>query len=124
MLFAVWLNADKNKITRIEDITYSGNNPDKDYVQKELNCDHLIEAENLLELVSDISHELRLELDFSFLLGATDVAKELGWAKQKITTYRERGKFPEPIGFIGIGKRPVWLKSQISRFSKQETKEK
>ncbi|WP_028778762.1 helix-turn-helix transcriptional regulator [Shimazuella kribbensis] len=118
MFYAVWLNANENKISRIEDITYSKNN-DKSYIQKELNCDYVMEATNILNVISDVSYDHQLDFDVSFLLGLTDIVEEFGWSKQKITTYRNRGKFPEPIGLIG--KRPVWSRAQIKDYMNKNT---
>ena len=55
------------------------------------------------------------------LLGVTDVARELGWGKARVSEYRSRGKFPEPA--TQIGGRPVWTKKQVDRFKKEKKEE-
>ena len=50
------------------------------------------------------------------LMGVTDIAKEWGWRKNKVSTYAERGKLPPPIG--QIGGRPVWTRKQLEHVKK------
>lgn len=53
------------------------------------------------------------------LLGASDVARLLGWDVRKVSVYGSSGRsgFPTPVG--QIGKRPVWYKGDIVRFKSQ-----
>jgi hypothetical protein len=57
------------------------------------------------------------------LLGVSDVAKLLGWQNKKVSVYKERKSFPDPIG--EIGGRPVWWKEDIVKYQKtlEEKKE-
>ena len=48
------------------------------------------------------------------LVGHKEAAAMLGWDPRRITTYRQRGSFPEPIAQLASG--PVWLTSQIEEF--------
>jgi hypothetical protein len=54
------------------------------------------------------------------LLGVTDVARELGWTKGKVSEYRRRGILPEPV--TRIGGRPVWTEEQILKWKKENEK--
>lgn len=51
------------------------------------------------------------------LLGASDVARELGWDIRKVSVYRERGVLPAPIA--EIGGRPVWWRKDIEEYRKK-----
>lgn len=52
-------------------------------------------------------------MDKNFLK-ASQVAELLGkgWSRQKVHVYLSRGKFPEPITYIG--EQPLWKKSQFN----------
>lgn len=52
--------------------------------------------------------ELFKELE---LMGVTDIAREFGWHKAKVTMYVQRGKLPQPMGVVGG--RPVWTMKQL-----------
>lgn len=52
-----------------------------------------------------------LEEVVSPLLGTVDVGKRLGWRKQKVSVYHQRGKLPKPVGYVGG--RPMWTERQI-----------
>lgn len=59
----------------------------------------------------------RIGKEIPRLLGVTDVAKELGWTKAKVSEYRRRGVLPPPI--TEIGGRPVWTEKQIRELKKK-----
>lgn len=48
------------------------------------------------------------------LYGQTEFAKELGWSKNKLTTYYGRGVLPEPATYAGG--RPLWTMEQIREY--------
>ena len=54
------------------------------------------------------------------LIGLREAAAMLGWDPRRVTTYRQRGSFPEPIQQLAAG--PVWLKSQIEEFITNRTR--
>lgn len=45
------------------------------------------------------------------LVGQKEAAAMLGWDPRRVTTYRQRGSFPEPIQQLAAG--PVWTRQQI-----------
>jgi predicted DNA-binding transcriptional regulator AlpA len=51
------------------------------------------------------------------LMNTAEVARLIGWNTKKVSKYRERGIMPDPI--VEIGRRPVWLKSDIEEFLKK-----
>lgn len=50
------------------------------------------------------------------LYGLNELAKELGWTRQKASVYYQRGKFPKPFAFAG--KRAFWKREQIEELKK------
>jgi len=48
------------------------------------------------------------------LVGVSEAAEMLGWKKQQISVYMDRGKFPEPIQRLASG--PVWTYKQIEDY--------
>lgn len=58
--------------------------------------------------------------DLPELLGVTEVGKELGWDRRKVSVYHKRGKLPEPATYIG--NRPVWTKQQITEYKRRINK--
>jgi len=61
-------------------------------------------------------------LEVPELLGVTDVAKELGWPKAKVSVYRDRGILPKPA--THVGGRSVWTKKQIEEFKEKNEGQK
>ena len=117
-VFAIWLNLSKKDISKILDVTHKFTDScSMAQLQKDLTCDQIIKAENIMEAIAIFYKKNHLPIKLSFLYGVTDVAKELNWSKQRVTTYKSRGIIPEPIGHIGG--RPVWLKIQITELKKQ-----
>ena len=51
------------------------------------------------------------EINPADLIGHKEAAAMLGWDPRRITTYRQRGSFPEPIAQLASG--PVWTRQQI-----------
>lgn len=54
------------------------------------------------------------------LAGLAEAAEILGWKKQQVRNYIDRGKFPLPIQYLASG--PIWLKSQIDQFKDERVK--
>ena len=54
------------------------------------------------------------------VVGHKEAAAVLGWDPRRVTTYRQRGSFPEPIQQLAAG--PIWLKSQIEEFMARKPK--
>lgn len=54
------------------------------------------------------------------IIGRTEAAQILGWDPRHIDTYRNRGKFPEPITVLSCG--PIWQRGQIEKFMNQRLK--
>ena len=48
------------------------------------------------------------------IAGHYEAAEILGWQKQQVTVYINRGKFPEPLQKLASG--PIWLKDDIQKF--------
>ncbi|MCE3202484.1 hypothetical protein [Paenibacillus sonchi] len=48
------------------------------------------------------------------LVGLAEAAEMLGWDKRKLSTYRSRGGFPEPIQQLASG--PIWTYKQIEDY--------
>ncbi|MGG3884325.1 helix-turn-helix transcriptional regulator [Brevibacillus panacihumi] len=48
------------------------------------------------------------------LVGLAEAAEMLGWDKRQISTYINRGKFPEPIQRLASG--PIWTYKQIEDY--------
>lgn len=48
------------------------------------------------------------------LVGLKEAADMLGWDKRKLSTYRKRGVFPEPIQTLYSG--PIWTKKQVEDY--------
>lgn len=49
------------------------------------------------------------------LYGISEFAKALGWTKQKVHTYTDRGVLPAPI--IRVANRPLWTLTQVKKFA-------
>lgn len=45
------------------------------------------------------------------LVGLSEAAEILGWQKQQVSVYINRGKFPQPIQRLASG--PIWTRQQI-----------
>ena len=56
------------------------------------------------------------------LVGHYEAAKILGWQKQQVTVYMQRGKFPEPLQKLASG--PIWFKEDIEKFKESRMKMK
>lgn len=56
------------------------------------------------------------------LYGTEEFGSMIGWYRQKIYTYNQRGLMPKPATLIG-GKRPVWTLNQIKKFAKENNLE-
>lgn len=57
------------------------------------------------------------------LLTITAAASLLGWKKQHVESYRQRGVFPEPDQYIVVGEgkqQPVWLRSTIEKYKAEK----
>lgn len=48
------------------------------------------------------------------LVGHYEAAELLGWKKQQVSVYVQRGKFPEPLQ--RLKSTPIWYKSDIQKF--------
>lgn len=48
------------------------------------------------------------------LVGVSEAAEILGWDKRRVSTYINRGVFPEPIQRLASG--PIWTKKQIEDY--------
>lgn len=48
------------------------------------------------------------------LAGLSEAAEILGWDKRRVSTYRKRGAFPEPIQQLASG--PIWTRKQIENY--------
>lgn len=55
------------------------------------------------------------------LLGVTDVAKELGWSKPKVSVYRDRCILLKPA--TSVEGRSIWTRKQIEQFKVQSESE-
>ena len=55
------------------------------------------------------------------LVGLKEAAEILGWDPRRVSTYRSRGTFPEPIAELASG--PVWVRDQIEKYKKGYTVE-
>lgn len=60
----------------------------------------------------------RHRADDDQLVGVKEAAEILGWDPRRVTTYRSRGSFPEPVAELAMG--PVWLRKQIEGYKKQK----
>ena len=47
-------------------------------------------------------------------LGVAETAELLGWDKRKVSTYLQRGVFPEPLQRLASG--PIWTRKQIEEY--------
>ena len=56
------------------------------------------------------------------LVGHYEAAEILGWKKQQVSVYMQRGKFPEP--FQRLKSTPIWLKEDIQKFKESRGKMK
>jgi len=56
------------------------------------------------------------------IVGHYEAAEILGWQKQQVTVYMQRGKFPEP--FQKLKSTPIWLKEDIQKFKESRLKMK
>jgi hypothetical protein len=63
-------------------------------------------AENLYSIIYHKPDEL---------LGVKEASELLGWDPRRVSTYRSRGTFPEPIAELAMG--PVWYRWQIEEFA-------
>lgn len=68
-----------------------------------------------IKKVMSVSDQQEMFKDLE-LMGVTDIAKEWGWPKNKVSTYAIRGKLPQPMG--EIGGRPVWTRKQLEHVKK------
>lgn len=50
------------------------------------------------------------------LAGLDEASEILGWSKQHIHSYINRGVFPKPIQRLACG--PVWLREQIEQYKR------
>lgn len=78
------------------------------------------DEENEIMLASEILDELHEHVGID-LLGLTEVAKLLGWKKEKLSTYIGRGVFPEPVHRVAAT--PLWRRKQIEDYQKLKTKD-
>lgn len=54
------------------------------------------------------------------IVGHYEAAEILGWKKQQVTVYMQRGKFPEPLQKLASG--PIWFKEDIQKFKESRIK--
>ena len=57
--------------------------------------------------------------DADELIGVKEAAEILGWDTRRVTTYRSRGSFPEPVTELAMG--PVWTREQIENYKREKT---
>ncbi|MNP27828.1 hypothetical protein D3C76_1207580 [compost metagenome] len=48
------------------------------------------------------------------IVGLAEAADMLGWSKQQVNVYLQRGKFPEPLQRLASG--PIWTYKQIEDY--------
>ncbi len=51
------------------------------------------------------------------IVGVKEAAAILDWDPRRVTTYRNRNKFPEPVKVLAMG--PIWVKQQIEEYAEQ-----
>lgn len=71
----------------------------------------LTDVETMFYLLSGFSFMTGLNYKLS---GVSEAAQILGWDKRKISTYIQRGKFPEPLQRLASG--PLWTRKQIEDY--------
>lgn len=55
-----------------------------------------------------------MSIDIPPLVGLSEAAEILGWSKQQLSVYIQRGKMPEPIQRLASG--PIWTIKQIEEY--------
>jgi hypothetical protein len=67
-----------------------------------------------IDLLTDAYLEREIDREPERYLGVTEVARELGVSRQRVSELRSRPGFPAPIAEIAAG--PVWKASSLTRF--------
>jgi hypothetical protein len=67
-----------------------------------------------VDLLTDAYLEREIDQEPEGYLGVTEVARELGVSRQRVSELRARSGFPSPIAELAAG--PVWKASSLRRF--------
>jgi hypothetical protein len=67
-----------------------------------------------VDLLTDAYLEREIDQEPERYLGVTEVARELGVSRQRVSELRARPGFPAPIAELAAG--PVWKASSLMRF--------
>jgi len=59
-------------------------------------------------------NDFKLVYSSSTLVGLSEAAETLGWSKQQVSVYLQRGKFPDPLQRLASG--PIWTLQQIEDY--------
>jgi predicted DNA-binding transcriptional regulator AlpA len=62
----------------------------------------------------------KAQIERLVFVGHKEAADIMGWSKQQIDVYMNRGKFPEPIQRLASG--PIWIKKQIEDYAESRKK--
>ena len=100
------------------------------FLENEIALGKDCEGDDQKDLDQNYKHLASLKIDLAELegdhtkeiVGHYEAAEILGWQKQQVTVYMQRGKFPEPLQ--KLKSTPIWLKEDIQKFKESRMKMK
>jgi len=100
------------------------------FLENEITLGKDCEGDDQKELDKNYKHLESLKIDLAEfeinntkeIVGHYEAAEILGWQKQQVTVYMQRGKFPEPLQ--KLKSTPIWLKEDIQKFKESRMKMK